>query len=247
MMDEDPDAVTDLDMHPLAPTREALAELDPEGDLALLERLGAKTSRVRQVVPECVGVSITLTAEEITFTFAATGHGIATLDAVQYLDGGPCANVPNDPHVREYTSAELDEQQWQLFASATAEAGIASTLTMPLRDDSGNVVGSVNFYGTEPSCFDGHHDELAQLFAGWAPGAVTNADLTFAMGRRAQRAPRRIHDQRLVSTAVGVIAARAGISTDEAAVALYEAADRAGVDQADLADAVLRAHGRRLT
>lgn len=227
-------------MEPLGPTREAMDSLDPGGDLALLDRLQTKAGGVRRLVPDCVGLSVTLVSEDLTFTFVATGYDVATLDAVQYVDGGPCANVANDPQVREFTSRELSERDWQLFADATSAAGVASTLTIPLRDGAGRVTGSLNFYGASAHCFDGHHDALAGLFAGWAPGAVTNADMSFGTSERAVGAPDRIRAQMQIDIAVGIIAARSGMTTDEASEALHSAAVRAGVDAADLAETVVR-------
>ena len=53
----------------------------------------------------------------------------------------------------------------------------SSTLSIPLMSD-GRVYGGLNLYGGTPRAFDGHHDELAELYGGWAGGAVTNADLS---------------------------------------------------------------------
>lgn len=233
-------------MGPVPPTREAMEALDPTGEMDLLDRLRDRTTLVQGVVPECVAVSITLVSEDLTFTFAASDEVAATLDAAQYLDGGPCANVANDPQVREYSGEQLAENHWHLFADATAAAGIASTLTIPLRDETGLVTGSLNFYGSTAHCFDGHHEALAALFAGWAPGAVTNADMSLDAGRRAAGAPDRIRAQHRIAMAVGVMAARDDVSTEEAEEALRSAAERAGVDAGDLADAVLRAQRRKL-
>jgi hypothetical protein len=235
----------DIAMEPVAATREAIGELDPLGDDVLLDRLLDQAARVRELVPDCIGLSITLVGQDLTFTLVATEHVIATLDAVQYLDGGPCANVCDDQVARQYTIDGLAEHQWQLFAAASAAAGVASTLTLPMLDERGRVTGSLNFYGADPHCFDDHHSGLAEIFAAWAPGAVTNADLSFRTRATAADAPEKIRGRNRLDTAIGLIAARASISTEEASRALADAASRAGVDPGDLAEAVLIAHRRR--
>lgn len=247
-MNEEPDHgdPAELGMEPVAGTREAFRQLDPVGDDDLLDRLLNRAAHVRKVVPECVGLSLTIVGD-LTFTLVATGRLVATLDAVQYLDGGPCADVQDDPSpdARQYTTDEMVEHQWQLFAEASAAAGVASTLTLPLLDEGAHVVGSVNFYGEAAHCFDDHHRELAGLFAAWSPGAVTNADLPFRTRGRASDAPERIRMQQRVGLAVGMMAARDSVSIDDATTALEEAADRAGVDPSDVAEALLLAHQRK--
>ena len=64
----------------------------------------------------------------------------------------------------------LDEQQWLLYARTSAAAGVATSLSLPLRQN-GQVTGSVNLYASAPNAFEGHHDELAAIFGAWAPGA----------------------------------------------------------------------------
>lgn len=232
-------------MVPVAATREALDQLDPMGDDELLDRLLDRAAEVRELVSDCIGLSITLVGDDLTFTLVATGREVATLDAVQYLAGGPCADVAVDQAVQQCTTDAMAEGRWQLFADATAAAGVASTLTLPMLDHRARVVGSVNFYGAEPHCFDDHLDQLAEIFAAWAPGAVTNADRAFRAGRRASAAPEKMRERQRVAMAVGLMAARDSVSIDHATEALHDAAGRAGVDPIDLAEALLLAHQRQ--
>ncbi|HEV2798808.1 MAG TPA: ANTAR domain-containing protein, partial [Nocardioides sp.] len=66
-------------------------------------------------------------------------------------------------------------------------------------------------------------------------GAVTNADLGFETLRRARQAPEQLREQRLVDVAVGLVAARAGMSTDDASGLLALAAERAGITEPEAA------------
>ncbi|KAA1428652.1 ANTAR domain-containing protein [Nocardioides antri] len=234
-----------LRMEPIPPTRDAVGQLDPIGEDDMLGTFLARAARVRQLVPACIGLSITLLDEDLTFTLVATDHTVAVLNAVQYLDGGPCANIVDDQAARQYTLDELAERRWQLFADASAAAGVASTLTLPMLDMRGRVTSSVNLYGAAPHCFDGQHVALAEIFAAWAPGAVTNADLSFHTRHRAANAPEKLRAQHRVNIAAGMIAERDAISIDEATRTLHESARRAGVDLSDLAEAVVLAHQRR--
>ena len=83
----------------------------------------------------------------------------------------------------------LDEDTWHLLAMASAARCIVSTLTLPIVKD-GRIAGAVNLYGASRQAFTGHHEALAEIFGAWAPGAVTNADLSFSTRRDAEEAPR---------------------------------------------------------
>jgi hypothetical protein len=75
-------------------------------------------------VPECVGLSPALFDDGLTFTLAASDEEIAALDAVQYLDGGPCVQAAHDDETIEADPADpVDEERWRMYAQATAAAG----------------------------------------------------------------------------------------------------------------------------
>src|SRR3954454_2252642 len=134
---------------------------------------------VRRLVPTCVGLSLGLFEDRLTFTMVASDADIAGLDSVQYLDGGPCVDSVHLQRTMAYHSADpLNEERWRLFAQASAAAGIASTLSLPIIRE-GRVVGTVNLYAATPHAFDRHHKELAAVTGSRAEGAVTNADLPF--------------------------------------------------------------------
>ena len=82
---------------------------------------------------------------------------------------------------------------------------------------------------------EGRHEELAGLFGAWAPGAVTNADLSFSSRLKAAGAVRRLEDLALVDLAVGVLVAAQTIPPVEARHRLDRAAARAGVSIVDVA------------
>ena len=83
-------------MEPLPPTVEAFEKLDRVGlpdAAAVLQRLGR---RALAEVPECVGLSLTLVEDGITLTLVSSSLDVAQIDAMQYLDGGPCVEAVGD-------------------------------------------------------------------------------------------------------------------------------------------------------
>ena len=138
-------------MEPIPATHEALLEFERYGDLQLRDDLKRQTALAQQLVPGLVGVSLGLVAEDLVLTYVATGVDVAALDAVQYADDGPCLEaVRNGETVRTDAESLLDEGKWQLFAQASAAAGIRSSLSMPFRRD-GVVTGGVNLNRPESS------------------------------------------------------------------------------------------------
>lgn len=230
-------------MEPLPETRSAIEEFGPfVDDLDLLEHLQRSATLVRAVVPSCVGLSLAMLDEGLTFTLRATSEEITGLDAVQYLADGPCVEGALQGQSIAFEATDpLDEARWSLFARATAAAGVASTLTLPIVEND-RVVGSVNLYASQPHAFDSHHEHLALILDAWAPGAITDADMRFETRRAAQRAPEILREQMLVAQAVGTVIASEGIDPDTAQDLFEAAAARAGLAPVDLARLVLETY-----
>ena len=229
-------------MEPIPETREALRRLAETGDTQLGPELAEAASALRRCVQGLVGFSISVLEQDITFTYLTSAEAPAGLDAVQYLDGGPCEQAVDSGEVVEVVHEDLlREGQWQLFAQASGTVGVASTLSLPLLDGD-RLVGSVNLYGARADTFDGRHEELAALFGAWAPGAVTNADLSFDSRIRAARAVDRLEDLAVVDLAVGLLVATRGSTPQQARRELEQAAARAGVTLPALAHLLMDAH-----
>ena len=84
-------------------------------------------------------------------------------------------------------------------------------------------------------------DVLAALFGAWAPGAVTNADLSFQSRLEAVRSPARLRAQAYVDKAIGLLVSARGLAPDAAEERLQSAAARAGVAVFVLAQALVQA------
>jgi hypothetical protein len=233
-------------VEPIPETAEAVDEFGPftGTDADTLVQLRAMGERVRALVPELVGLSLAMLDDGVTLTLVASDDEIAALDGVQYLFDGPCVSAVEADRTLEYRSSDpLDEELWQFFARATAEAGIASTLSLLVLEDH-QVVGSVNLYAATPDAFTGLHEPVAEVLGAWAPGAVTNADLDFTTRRTAERAPQILREELRIQVAVGIIIASDGVDPETARTRLRDAADRAGVSESALAEVVIGQLGR---
>lgn len=222
-------------LKPVPGTREALRELARYGNTEVAAALTTLGERAIEVVPECVGLSLALREEGLTFTLAATSEEAAVLDAIQYVDGGPCVDDLERGEVLAFKGDDpLDEDRWSMYSRATAAAGVASSLSLPIIRD-GRVVGGINVYASTRDAFDGRHDELADAVGGSAQSAVSNADLGFTTRRMAALTPGRLVDRHDIDVAVGIIVSRQGVDAETAESRLRQAADRAGVTCAQAA------------
>jgi len=225
-------------MEPIPETYEAAEEYGPFGtdELGLIDQLTESSARVREVVPECIGITLTSTEDGVSFTLVSSDEEVAVLDAIQYTVGGPCVESVKAEQVLSYTQDDfLGEAGWQLFAQATAAASIASTLTLPILVG-GVVAGSINLYATTRDAFTARHEQIAEIFGAWAPGAVTNADLAFSTRTVAEQAPLVLREQVRIQVALGVLMNDQGIDVETARTRLFDAAHRAGVTVAMLAE-----------
>ena len=236
----------DLIMEPLPETSQALAALGRYGDDRLSVELANTAERVRKLAPDVVGFSVALVTQGVTLTYAATDEELAVLDGMQYLDGGPCVEAAATSRAVEADHAHLlDEERWHLFAQASAARGILSTLSIPITDGD-TVIGGVNLYGSRVSTFQGRTQELADLFGAWAPGAITNADLTFSTRLEAVKAPAQLREMHTVDLAVGLLMAARAVTAEQAQADLEQAAAQAGITLPSLARAVIREHDEYL-
>ncbi len=225
-------------MEPLPETSEALRHLALQGEASLEVALYAMAGRIRAVVPELVGLSLGIVEEGVTLTLVASTDEIAALDAVQYADGGPCvADVERAEPLTVHIEDLLDEDRWQLYARASAAAGIASSLSLPVMDGS-RVVGGVNLYGATPTAFDDKKDQIAEAVGSDAAYAVANADLSFSTLKEALKAPAKVREGGDINVALGMIAESQGVTIAMARDRLRNAAARAGVTEAQAAKAL---------
>ena len=224
-------------MEPIPQTREVLEQMLRLGETGVPTELLRMSRRAVEIVPECVGLSLALLRHGLTFTLASSSDVVAGLDAMQYLDGGPCVDGAQDGRPIEVQDL-LGEKTWQMFAEASAAAGVRSSLTLPILGSGEVVIGTVNLYASTPDAFEGRIDDLAAALGASAGEAVANADLSFSTRLAAAEAPQRFEEQKEVDIAQGIIAESRGVNLATAAERLRAAAARAGISEVEAARAV---------
>jgi GAF domain-containing protein len=229
-------------LDPLPQTDEALAEIATDDLDELREGLRDLGRLAGAIVPELVGISVTLVQEGLTFTLASSGENVAGIDATQYLDGGPCLwDDDESDSITTEISELLRDETWVLFARASLASGVASTLSLPVRDH-GEVIGGINLYASAPGAFSGRSAALAAALGASAEGALTDADLSFSSRGRAAAAPHQLRERHELDVAAGILAARYRETIADAADWLANAAARADLSPGVVARLVIDLH-----
>jgi GAF domain-containing protein len=222
-------------MEPIPESEAALDEYLSFGDVDIRDQLLEFGQRARSIVPELVGLSLTVVEDGVTFTLVASDERAAAIDLTQYVDGGPCQEGMENGEVIQVDINDLfDEQRWLSYARASAAHGVASSLSLPILEDGEPVLG-INLYASTSGAFEGRHKELAATLGASAADIVTNADLPFRTRKRAVRALDLITEQRDFEVGVGVLAAHLDITVQKATEQVLNLAARAGVTPAQAA------------
>jgi transcriptional regulator with GAF, ATPase, and Fis domain len=212
---------------------------------SLSDKLEAVAEMVRDLVPGCDAVSVSLTAEESAFTGAATSQLAIEADLVQYRTGeGPCLDAAADQATIRIDALAHDES-YEHFAPGAVEAGVESSLSIPLISD-GHAVGSLNLYSRTRGAFpDGVPDRIADQVAyagrliGRSPFYAASADTLARLMDVVQQTAR-------VEIAVGMLIFADGLTPDAAWDRLRELADLDGTSIVDCARRLVDEHERRL-
>jgi hypothetical protein len=226
-------------VHPVPDTEKLLRMLSrigqPEAEASLL--LMGRWAQA--IVPQCVGLSLALVRENLTFTLVPTPSERAGI-ADRHLNGGPDERLENGEPTDMSSSALLamaEVESRRFLSSTTREAVVASSLSMPIVED-GGVVAYVTMYAATATAFEGRHEVIAAALGASARRASANSDLAFESRAEARRSRVRFGEQIDVDVALGIVAATHDVSIDEASERLEYAASRAGVTRPQAARVV---------
>jgi GAF domain-containing protein len=191
-----------------------------------------------RTLPVQASCGVTLKANGRTRTAAASDVLASQVDEIQYgADEGPCLEAMNTGSVRDVPDLGA-ETRWPRFTSAALGYGVRSILSTPLAV-TGNAVGALNLYSTEPAAFDAATRAQAAQFAGYAAGAVAVAlrlarEAEASADLRAALASRSIIDQ-----AIGIIMGQRRCGAEEAFAVLRQASQQRNVKIHAIAAAIV--------
>jgi GAF domain-containing protein len=149
---------------------------------------------------------------------AVAGQPPLALDALQQRTGtGPCIDSSRDQVVLRVDDVASDER-WPVYAALATSLGVASMLCVPLSVDE-LCLGSVSLYGIAPYGFEGHHEQLASLFA-------THAALALADAQRTEQLRQALASRDIIGQAKGILMERHRITAEAAFTMLTQDSQR---------------------
>jgi hypothetical protein len=173
---------------------------------------------IQRLVPDLVGVSLTLLEENLTVTFVEPGSPAARLDALQLL-----RRSPSDASCEPIPPPGL-------------QAGIGSSLSLAITDGNG---AALDLYAASPNAFEGRTAALVTLCRASADATFTDTDLGFETRLRAAVAPVQVAESDDISLAVGLLAARLDLDSRDVDSMLRDTARRTGLRLVHLARYVI--------
>ncbi|MDQ1433687.1 MAG: hypothetical protein QOF59_503 [Actinomycetota bacterium] len=183
---------------------------------------------------------VTLQRGNAAATAAFHGDAALPLDEAQYeADDGPCLTAFRTGDVVRVERIADAAARWPKFAAAAAEAGIVSSLSIPLVLKT-EVVGALNLYASQDLSFTDTSVHLARLFAEQAALAVTNAEIYWQTYTLTQNLTLALENRERIGQAKGILATRLGITMDDAFDQLRRASQNLNIKLRDIADHVVQ-------
>jgi GAF domain-containing protein len=142
----------------------------------LPSKLEAVAEVLERTVPGCDAVSIALVVAEATVTGAVSSQLAVEVDLVQYAyNQGPClTSMAKRSPVR--IDVLRQDERFEHFAPGAIELGVESSLSVPVVW-TGDVVGSLNLYSTEPNAFTDATLKEVQPVADYAAEVIGTSPL----------------------------------------------------------------------
>jgi GAF domain-containing protein len=159
---------------------------------------------------------VTLQRDGGPATAAFFGDVALEIDRAQYsADDGPClvAYRTGEPQMLEQITDA--QHRWPAFAAAAQDAGIVSSLSLPMTVRH-ETVGALNLYSSNAQRMTEEQLHLARLFAEQAAVAVMNADIYWKTYALTQNLTIALENREQIGQAKGILATRHTITLDDA-------------------------------
>jgi len=171
-------------------------------------------------------------------TVACSDPVTSRVDQVQYrLDDGPCLHAMRDGELVRIEDT-ADQEQWPVFESEAAAAGIRSCLALPLMAG-GESVGALNLYARAASAFGDEETRRAESFAENASGALALARRLASYTALNEQLRASMASRSLIDQAMGIVMAREQCTQARAFEILRTVSQNTNVKLRDLARATV--------
>lgn len=217
------------------------------GDIVLAEEpfdaiLEIVSYDARAEIPHAEEVSVTLADGRGFRTAAHTSDRIAKADSLQHeLDEGPCVDASKERQAFEI-EAMSREQRWPRYVPGALEAGIGSSLSLPLYGGEGTS-GALNVYSRQEKAFDDEDRRVGGEFARRASVLLANAAAFAAQTELAEQLRQAVATREVIGKAIGILMEREGIDDEAAFTMLRTASQNSNLKLRDIAEELVRRSG----
>jgi GAF domain-containing protein len=196
-------------------------------DRTLTEVLTDITRIAAAGIPGAESTSITLLRNDKPYTAAHHGEMALAADELQYEKGyGPCMDAGRGGVLLRIDDTETEERWPDYVRHAQTEAGVRSSLSVPLPYQ-GSSIGALNNYSSRPAAFASPESleaglEVAEIVA----VTVANADAHWKLGEQARNMRIAMESRSVIEQAKGVLMAQRRVTAEQAFEILREASQR---------------------
>ena len=222
----------------------------PGNVVQALERLGRLSLRqqsmasllrtvadlAKRVMPDHPETSVSLLANDRSFTVEATGQLAQDMDEAQYGHGdGPCVYTARTRQVSEIPDART-ETRWPDYARFAVEHGNLSALSVPLPIDDEQLSGALNVYARTAHAFTEESRLTAARFAPYAAVAAGNMHAYQSVKKQAENLEVALRSREIIDEAKGIVMERYKLTGDQAFQLLVRVSSHTNTKLRDVAD-----------
>jgi GAF domain-containing protein len=151
----------------------------------------------------CDMAGVTMMGKDGPTTAVFTNPAAPDIDAAQYATGsGPCLDA-----FRTGTIMRIDETaeevRWPAFATAAMDAGVRSTLSLPLLTEEAPL-GALNLYSYEAGTFQ-DSEQIAAVFVAHAASILSNAQTYWASRTLSEQLQEALVSRPVIEQAKGIL------------------------------------------
>lgn len=199
---------------------------------------------VAEVGPaSAVGLTLLQGRTKPVTVFESVSSVSAVVDRAQYEnDTGPCLEA-----YRQRTTVRVGDvaavvARWPAYAAAAVEAGVRSTLSVPLVAGA-ETYGALNLYARRAFAFSDLDIEVAQTFASQASVVLANASAYWDARDLADGLTEAMKSRAVIEQAKGKLMASGRYTADEAFDVLVRASQSRGIRLRDVAERLVNGPG----
>jgi GAF domain-containing protein len=215
-----------------------------------LQSLTLSTARVSDFLSDLVAwapqlagfplsAGLTVPGEHQAYTVTSSDALALKVDEFQYEGGtGPCLEALNAGQCVLVEDMQL-ETRWNNYPAHAAAAGVASSLSLPLKVD-GSSIGALNLYSRTPHAFDERLRQNFTVFAAQAAAALAMVLRQAHQDEISSQLEQALSSRTIIDQAIGILMAEQRSSAEDAFALLRSHSQNSNRKIRDLAADVIR-------